>query len=91
MAPDVVIKGSIKLFALTTETQRAQRKNGIFLVCREVPTNKKAQSARASSGGTLEQFIENRHLPILDKNIRFLCAFRVSSEPLSERVVSRSV
>ena len=78
------------MFAFTTETQRAQRKNGIFLVCREVPTNKKAQSVRALSGGRPEQFIENRRLPILDKDIRFLCGLRVSSEPPGERVVSRS-
>jgi hypothetical protein len=78
------------LFAFTTEAQRAQRKNSIFLVCREVPTNKKVQSARALSGGRAEQFIENRHLPILDRDMRFLCGLRASSEPLSERVVSRS-
>jgi hypothetical protein len=56
-----IIKESTKLFALTTETQRAQRKKwDIFCLSRPSGTNRKAQSVELLSRRRLEQFIENR-------------------------------
>jgi hypothetical protein len=63
-----------------------------FFVCSgNTGTNKKLSALQTIDWPKAGRFIENRHLPILDKDIRILCDLRVSSESRlrrDERVVS---
>jgi hypothetical protein len=72
----IVVSVGIKTY-FTTEARRSQSK--IFIVCREVPTNKNLLARMEGSLAKGQRLMENRYLPILHKD-NLLCVLRVSNE-----------